>query len=205
MNFGINPIRILIWEVEIRGKITSGGISIIFSTLYKTLYMYTILSYNFLYLYEYLPLSDPTLTTHNVVEMMKGVEYGYLRLVLTASRSKWIEIGDQYQSDEQRSEALIAHTISTHPCMSWSKLARGLQRWGHREAAAEVTRKYVKGKTRNTHAQWASHKIYDMHLRRGRPSCVYVCACQLTTFLIVTDTYIHTYIMRIDPLFRASC
>ena len=31
-----------------------------------------------------------------------------------------------------------------------------------------------------------------MHLRRGRPSCA--CACQLTTFLIVTDTYICTYI-----------
>ena len=31
------------------------------------------------------------------------------------------------------------------------------------------------------------------------PSCVRT--CQLTTFLIVTDTYIRTYIMRIDPSF----
>ena len=159
MNFAI---RILIWEVEIRGKITSGGISVFFPTLYKTLYMYTTLSYNFLYLYEYPPLSDPTLTTHNVVEMMKGVKYDHLFFVLIASLSKWLEIGDQYQSVEQRSEALIAHTISTYPCMSWNKLAGRLQQWGYREAAAEVTRKYVKGKTRNMHAQSASHQLYDI-------------------------------------------
>ena len=36
------------------------------------------------------------------------------------------------------------------------------------------------------------------------PRCA--CAYQLTTFLIVTDTYmyIRAYIMRIDPSFRAS-
>ena len=42
---------------------------------------------------------------------------------------------------------------------------------------------------------------------RSQPSCIiasYACACQLTTFLIVTDMYIHAYIMRIDPSFRAS-
>ena len=90
--------------------------------------------------------SDPTLTTHNVMEMMKGVSYGMLRRVLTASFYKRSEILTQYQSDDQRSEALISHTISTHPCLSWNLLASGLQRCGYSEAAAEVTRKYVKGK-----------------------------------------------------------
>ena len=94
--------------------------------------------------------SDPTLTTHNVVEMTKGVDYGSLRLVLSASYDKWAEIIGQYQSDEQRYEALIAHTLSTHPCMSWKLIARGLQQLGYSEAAADVTRKYVKGQLRTT-------------------------------------------------------
>ena len=94
--------------------------------------------------------SDPTLTTHNVVEMMKGVDYGNLQWVLNVSYDKWSEIRDQYQSDEQRCEALITHTLSTHPCMSWKLIARGLQWWGYRKAAAEVTRKYVKGQLRTT-------------------------------------------------------
>ena len=59
--------------------------------------------------------------------------------------------------------------------------------------------------TRNTHAQWALHQVYDMHLRRSWPNCART--CQLTTFLIVTDTYMYIciYIMKIDPSFRASC
>ena len=96
-------------------------------------------------LYFFFLSSDPTLTTHNVMEMMKGVPYDNLDGVLSASVDKWLEINIQYQSDEQRSEALISHTISTHPCLSWNLLASGLQRWEHSEAAAEVTRKYVKG------------------------------------------------------------
>ena len=94
--------------------------------------------------------SDPTLTTHNVVEMMKGVDYNQLNLVLSVSFDKWYEINGQYQSDEQRCEALIAHALSTHPCMSWKLIARGLQEWRYSEAAAEVTRKYVKGQLRTT-------------------------------------------------------
>ena len=57
----------------------------------------------------------------------------------------------QYQSDDQRSEALISHTISTHPCLSWNLLASRLQRYGYSEAAAEVTRKYVKGQLTRLH------------------------------------------------------
>ena len=88
--------------------------------------------------------SDPTLTTHNVTEMVKGVRYYNLPHVLDVSLDKWIEITDQYQSDEQRSEALVAHAVLTHPCLTWKRLSTNLQRWNS-EAAAEVTRKYVKG------------------------------------------------------------
>ena len=89
--------------------------------------------------------SDPTLTTHNVTEMMKGVRYGGLNYVLDVSVEKWSEIHDQYQSDEQRSEALVAHVVLTHPCLTWKRLSTRLQGYGYSEAAAEVTRKYVKG------------------------------------------------------------
>ena len=94
--------------------------------------------------------SDPTLTTHNVVEMTKGVGYVHLHLVLNVSDDKWSEIKVQYQGDEQRCEAMIALVLSTHPCMSWKLIARGLQQWRYSEAAAEVTRKYVKGQLRTT-------------------------------------------------------
>ena len=88
--------------------------------------------------------SDPTLTTHNVTEMVKGVDYSILHLVLDVSFEKLGEIYSQYQSDEQHSEALVAHVVLTHPCLTWKRLSTNLQRW-HSEAAAEVTRKYVKG------------------------------------------------------------
>ena len=90
-------------------------------------------------------LSDPTLTTHNVMEMVKRVSYSMLQSVLSVSIKKQFEIHTQYQSDDQRSEALIFHTISTHPCLSWNRLASGLLGLGYSEAAAEVTKKYVKG------------------------------------------------------------
>ena len=89
--------------------------------------------------------SDPTLTTYNVVQMIKGLDYNNVRYALCVSHSKGSEIMDQYQSEEQRCEALTAHVLSTHPCMSWNIIARELQRRGFIEAAAEVTRKYVKG------------------------------------------------------------
>ena len=79
---------------------------------------------------------------------MKGVKSSGLSLVLSASIDKWSEIKTQYQSNEQRHEALIAHVIATHPCMSWNMLASGLQQCGYSEAAEEVTRKYVKGQLR---------------------------------------------------------
>ena len=87
--------------------------------------------------------SDPTLTTHNVTEMMKGVDYMGLNDILDVSSDKGFEIYSQYQSEEQRSEALVAHAVLTHPCLTWKRLSTNLQ--GYSEAAAEVTRKYVKG------------------------------------------------------------
>ena len=91
--------------------------------------------------------SDPTLTTENVTEVIKGVDYYSLDVVLEVSDVKRREIDHQYQSEEQRREALVAHAIHTHPCFSWKRLSAGLQRYRYHDAAAEVTRKYVKGQS----------------------------------------------------------
>ena len=76
---------------------------------------------------------------------MKGVRYDDLDNVLSVSSDKLSETRDQYQSERQWFEALIAHALSTHPCMSWKLIACGLQQWGYRETATEVTKKYVRG------------------------------------------------------------
>ena len=116
------------------------------------MYILTHFLYTCIYIHIHLLClsSDPTLTTHNVVEMTKGVKYDDMDRVLSVSYVKWSKIKGQYQSEEQRCEALIAHTLSTHPCMSWKLIACGLQQEGYSEAAAEVTRKYVKGQLRTT-------------------------------------------------------
>ena len=91
---------------------------------------------------------------------MKGVDYDNLQSVLDVYDDKWYEIWGQYQSDEQRCEALTAHALSTHPFMSWKQIARGLQQELYREAAAEVIRKYVKGQLRTTrHICGSMHSV----------------------------------------------
>ena len=110
--------------------------------------MYSLISFTHVHIHLLCLSSDPTLTTHNVVEMTKAVEYYMLLHLLNLSYDKSSGIEDQYQSEEQQCEALIAHALSTHPCMSWKLITRGLQQEGYNEAAAEVTRKYVKGQLR---------------------------------------------------------
>ena len=110
----------------------------------------SLISFTQVHIHLFCLSSDPTLTTHNVVEMMKGVYYVMLHLVLTVSNDNWYKIWVKYQSEEQRCEALIAHALSTHPCLSWKLIAHRLQECGHREAATEVTRKYVRGQLRTT-------------------------------------------------------
>ena len=62
-------------------------------------------------------------------------------------------------------EALIAHALSTHPCLSWTMIAAEFQRNGYSEIAAEVTRKYVKGQ--RLHAERSSCALIenpDVHI-----------------------------------------
>ena len=91
--------------------------------------------------------ADPTLTTDNLMEVVKGVEqyWSGLSLGLDVSRSKWIEIRRLYHSDQHSMQALADHYTTHHPTPSWKAVARALQGEGLHKQADEVTTKYVKG------------------------------------------------------------
>ena len=91
--------------------------------------------------------ADPTLTTDNLMEVVKGVEDRWwdLDLWLGVPRSKREEVERLYHSDHQRMEAVLDYYIKYHPAPSWKHFAEALQgMWLHKQAD-EVTTKYVKG------------------------------------------------------------
>ena len=91
--------------------------------------------------------ADPTLTTDNLMEVVKGVEdcWDALCLSLGVPESKWDEISGLYHSDQHRMQALADHYTTHHPTPSWKAVARALQGEGLHKQADEVTTKYVKG------------------------------------------------------------
>ena len=88
--------------------------------------------------------ADPTLTTDNLMEVVKGVEHHWydLGLRLHVSRSK---LSMLYYSDCHKMQALADYYITHHPTPSWKAIAGALQREGLHKQADEVTTKYVKG------------------------------------------------------------
>ena len=89
--------------------------------------------------------SDPTLTTHNIIEVMKSVNIETLTVILHSPETKYSEIKRQYQNDEQRKEALVSHAVLNNPCLTWKRLSERLQFYDFSELATEMNRKYVKG------------------------------------------------------------
>ena len=91
--------------------------------------------------------ADPTLTTDNLMEVVKGVEDHLWGLggVLGVPLSKMEEVERLYHSDYQKMEAVLDNYVKYHPAPSWKYFAQALQRvWLHKQAD-EVTTKYVKG------------------------------------------------------------
>ena len=90
--------------------------------------------------------ADPTLTTDNLMEVVKGVEdcWDDLGLRLDVPLSKRDEIYYHY-SDRLRMQALADHYTTHHPTASWKAVAEALQGVGLHKQADEVTTKYVKG------------------------------------------------------------
>ena len=91
--------------------------------------------------------ADSTLTTDNLMEVVKGVENRLddLGLSLGMPESKRRKIGSLYHSDHQRMEAVLDYYVKYHPAPSWKQFAGKLQMFGLHKQADEVTTKYVKG------------------------------------------------------------
>jgi len=91
--------------------------------------------------------ADPTLTTDNLMEVVKGVEHRWRNLgnrlgVIFSNRDK---ISRLYHSDQHRMQALADHYTTHHPTPSWNSVARALRGERLYKQADEVTTKYVKG------------------------------------------------------------
>ena len=91
--------------------------------------------------------ADPTLTTDNLMEVVKGVEdhWDDLCFDLGVTKSKTDEISSLYHSDQRRMQALADHYTTHHPTPSWTAVAAALQGEGLHKQADDVTTKYVKG------------------------------------------------------------
>ena len=90
--------------------------------------------------------ADPTLTTDNLMAVVKGVEHRWdkleWRLGVSVSKGTGITILFSYY---QRMKAVLDYYVKYHPAPSWRHFAETLQRMGLHEQADEVTTKYVKG------------------------------------------------------------
>ena len=91
--------------------------------------------------------ADPTVTTGNLMEVVKGVEgrwYG-LGFWLGVPMSKRDEISSIHHSDYHRMEATLDYYIRHNPAPSWKGFSEELQEVKLHKQADEVTTNYVKG------------------------------------------------------------
>ena len=91
--------------------------------------------------------ADPTITTENLMEVVRGVESRWEDLgnKLFVRRSERQNIQRLYQSDHQKMEAIINHYVRHYPTSSWSEVASALEMMNLRQLAKVVTTKYVRG------------------------------------------------------------
>ena len=91
--------------------------------------------------------ADPTLTTENLMEVVRGVEgrWKHLSIQLVVRDSEIQKIQPLYRSDHQRMEALINHYVRYKPSRSWKGVASALERMQLPQLAEMITTKYVRG------------------------------------------------------------
>ena len=91
--------------------------------------------------------ADPTLTTENLMEVVRGVEGHWEDLSdkLGVRLSEKEKILHLYQSDHQKMEAIIKHYVRHRPYRSWKRVADALERMNLSQLAEVVTTKYVRG------------------------------------------------------------
>ena len=100
------------------------------------------------------PPADPTLTTENLMEVVRGVESRWKDLGRNlcsggtwrgVRHSEMEKIQRLYQNDHQRMEAVVNHYVRHYPTHSWSEVASALEEMKLRRLAKVVTTKYVRG------------------------------------------------------------
>ena len=100
------------------------------------------------------PPADPTLTTENLMEVVRGVEGRWKDLssnlcseVISRGvrRSEMDKIWHLYQSDHQKMEAIIKHYVRYYPFHSWKDVSSALVEMNLPQLAEVVTTKYVRG------------------------------------------------------------
>ena len=91
--------------------------------------------------------ADPTLTTVNLMEVVRGVESRWEDLSdkLFVRRSEKQNIHRFYQSDHQKMEAIIKHYVKHYPSRSWKDVSSALERMELPQLAEVVNTKYVRG------------------------------------------------------------
>ena len=98
--------------------------------------------------------ADPTLTTENLMEVVRGIEGRWEdlgsnlcsgRILRGVRRSETEKIRHLYQSDHQKMEAIIKHYVKHYPSRSWKGVSSALERMELPQLAEVVTTKYVRG------------------------------------------------------------
>ena len=91
--------------------------------------------------------ADPTLTTDNLMEVVKEVEHLWEQLGdnLAVPDSKLENIKGLYQTDHLRMEAVVDYYVKFSPYSSWKDVGIVLQRTELHQLANNVTAKYVRG------------------------------------------------------------
>ena len=94
------------------------------------------------------PPADPTLTTSNMLSVLRGVveRWEELGRNLAVGQSKRNEIRQHHWSNTDRMEALTTFFIRYYPIPSWQRIASALQWMGLQDLADVVTTKYVGGR-----------------------------------------------------------
>ena len=93
--------------------------------------------------------ADPTLTTDNLMEVVKEVEgdWSALGVYLDVPHSKSEEIRRLYQSDHHRMEAVVDYYLRYHPTPSWKDVAGALYEMILGKQSEYVMTQYVKGES----------------------------------------------------------
>ena len=99
--------------------------------------------------------ADPTLTTDNLMEVVKEME------------RHWQDLCDKLglQSDDALGMAdMVNNYVRHHPTPSWKEVARALQELELHELADTVTTKYVKGRVVDHVTCLVSNQVLDDHM-----------------------------------------